>query len=356
MITIPVTHQHGQYPIYMGKDLLNSEPLFSKHIISTQVMIVTNDTIAEYYLDTLKSSLSQYQVDHVILPDGEQYKTLEHWSHILDTLIGGGHHRDTTLIALGGGVVGDMTGFAAACFQRGVAFIQVPTTLLSQVDASIGGKTAVDHPAGKNLIGAFHQPQAVITDITTLKTLDEREFIAGLAEIIKAAIIWDGEFFTWLEKHIDAVLQQKPDELIYTIEHACLIKKNIVMQDEREHGVRAYCNLGHTFGHAIEQNLGYEACLHGEAVAIGTRLAADLSARIGWLNEDEHSRILALLKKAHLPIDLPSDIDPQTMLAAMWNDKKILNNTLRLVLIQSIGSAAIYEEANENQLIQILSK
>jgi len=347
----------GQYPIYIGTGLLDSAELFQQALPGTQVMVVTNETIAPLYLDKITrhfSRVSHIQCDQTILPDGEAYKTLQVWQAILDQLIRHHHHRDTTLIALGGGVIGDMTGFAAACFQRGVGFIQVPTTLLSQVDASIGGKTAINHPLGKNLIGAFYQPQAVVIDCDTLKSLPDREFRSGIAEIIKAALIRDASFFSELEQQLPKLLARDPDVLIRTITRACRIKCDIVAADEKEHDVRALLNLGHTFGHALEQNLGYVTWLHGEAVSVGMLMAAELSKRLGWIDGESLTRIHDILIQAGLPVRLPSSIECAKLLAAMKVDKKVLRDRLRLVLLTGIGHAVVTEEVDDTELVSLI--
>ncbi|MGB8144932.1 MAG: 3-dehydroquinate synthase, partial [Chromatiaceae bacterium] len=289
------------YPIHIGQQLLADPGWYQPHIRGRQVMVVTNVTVAPLYLTQVEQALAGYQVAQVILPDGEQYKTLEVWNRIFDGLLGNRFGRDCTLIAMGGGVVGDMAGFAAACYQRGVAFIQVPTTLLAQVDSSVGGKTGVNHPLGKNMIGAFHQPRAVIIDTDTLNTLPDREIAAGLAEVIKYGLIRDPAFFGWLEDRMPALLARDSEALAEAIERSCQNKAEVVAADEREAGQRALLNLGHTFGHAIETGMGYGTWLHGEAVGAGMCLAADLSHRLGWLAADDLVRARALIAAAGLP-------------------------------------------------------
>lgn len=354
MQIINMSYSGGEYPIYIGRGLFNDAQLLMTHIVSNQVMIVSNETIAPLFLPKLSEALTKFSCNHVILPDGEQYKTITTWQAILDALANHNHHRDTTLIALGGGVIGDMTGFAAACYHRGVAFIQIPTTLLAQVDASIGGKTAINHPKGKNLIGAFHQPQAVIIDTDTLSSLNDRELNAGIAEIIKAALIRDKNFFIWLENHLDAFLNRQPDILIEGITRACSIKRDIVSLDEKELGDRALLNLGHTFGHALEHSLGYGQWLHGEAVAWGTLCAAKLSLRLGWLDPADVKRIEDLFNRAHLIKPLPPEITVNEIISAMQSDKKILHNRLRLILLKEIGEAVITNEVSEEQVREVL--
>ncbi len=356
--SITAKYPGGEYPLYIGKGLIENQALLRQHIRSKQVMIVSNDPIAALYLKPVRDAFNDYQCDVMLLPDGEQHKTVEQVSKIWDALAEKQHHRDTTLIALGGGVVGDMTGFAAACYHRGVDFIQIPTTLLAQADASIGGKTAVDHPCGKNLIGAFHQPVAVIMDINTLSTLPDREFRAGISEIIKAALIKDKDFFQWLENHIEALLAQDPQIIIETLQRACQIKCDIVTADEKEQGMhsqRALCNLGHTFGHAIEQNLSYGDWLHGEAVALGIIMAADLSVTKGWLSEEERTRIKDIFTQIDMPKHLPSEIKCDTLLATMWSDKKVINNQSRLVLLKRIGQAVVTTDVTEKEISELLA-
>jgi len=290
----------------------------------------------------------------VILPDGEQYKTLEVWNSIFDGLLEKRFDRRCTLVALGGGVVGDMTGFAAACYQRGVDFIQIPTTLLAQVDSSVGGKTGVNHPLGKNMIGAFHQPRCVIADTETLNTLDDRQLSAGIAEVIKYGLINDLPFFEWLEANMDAVLAREPAALAYAIERSCQDKANIVAADEKESGQRALLNLGHTFGHAIETGMGYGAWLHGEAVATGMLLAAELSALLGWLDDGAVRRIRTLLQKARLPVQAPKELSSQRFLELMAVDKKVLDGQLRLVLMKGLGQSLISAEATGAQISSML--
>lgn len=347
MQTLQVELGERSYPIYIGSGLLEQQKIWQSHIAGKQVMIVSNDTIANYFLSTMQNTLRAYQCNVVILPDGEIYKNLLTVNKIFDALIANKHHRNTTLIALGGGVIGDMTGFAAACYQRGVNFIQVPTTLLSQVDSSIGGKTGVNHAQAKNMIGAFHQPQCVMSDINTLQTLAEREFNAGLAEVIKAALIADVNFFNWLEENVIKIQQRDPASLIYMIAQACKIKRDIVMQDEFEiSGQRALLNLGHTFGHALEKCLNYTGCLHGEAVAIGMVLAARLSAHLGWIKSEDVMRIINLLQAVNLPTVLPRHVKTDEMLEVMKLDKKIIDNKLRFVLLRSLGNAIIADDIN----------
>jgi 3-dehydroquinate synthase len=304
-------------------------------------MIVTNETVAPLYLEVVRVALADHGPREVVLPDGEQFKTLEVWNRIFDALLAEHFARDCTLIALGGGVIGDMTGFAAACYQRGVAFIQVPTTLLAQVDSSVGGKTGINHPAGKNMIGAFYQPRAVIADTTTLATLPQRELSAGLAEVIKYGLIRDAGLLSWLETHMAELLARDADALAHVIRRSCEIKAEIVAADELEAGQRALLNLGHTFGHAIETGTGYGTWLHGEAVGVGICMAADLSARMGWLAEGDVERIRRLVASAGLPVEPPPDLSAERLLELMSVDKKVLDGRMRLVLLQHLGDALV---------------
>ena len=338
------------YPIYIGSDLLSQSELLVKHIKSRQVVVVTNETIAPLYLDAVLKNLQGYIVEIVILPDGEQFKTLDYVTQIFDKLLASKFSRNATLIALGGGVIGDMGGFAAACYQRGIPFLQIPTTLLAQVDSSVGGKTGVNHPLGKNMIGAFYQPQCVIADADVLDTLDDRQLSAGLAEVIKYGLIRDAEFFEWLENNIDALLARDKAALAFAIERSCRNKAEIVAEDETETGIRATLNLGHTFGHAIETGVGYGEYLHGEAIAIGTCQAADLSRRKGWLNDADVARIIALFKKARLPVNPPEQIDTERFLELMAVDKKNVDGQIRLILLEKIGAATLPVDVNQELL------
>lgn len=339
MQVLTVNLDDRSYPIYIGEQLFSRPELIASHIRGKQVCVVTNETVAALYLDALVSNLTGLQVDAVVLPDGETYKTLEVWASIFDKLLEARHNRTTTLIALGGGVVGDMAGFAAACYQRGVDFIQIPTTLLSMVDSSVGGKTGVNHPLGKNMIGAFYQPQCVIADISLLGSLPPRELSAGIAEIIKYGLISDYEFFVWLEENIHLLMAGDKDALIYSVKRSCENKAAVVAQDEREGGLRAILNLGHTFGHAIETAQGYGNWLHGEAVATGMVMAADLSWRRGAINKTDLQRVIRLLERANLPVKAPSDMTPHQFMELMGVDKKVLDGRLRLVLLESMGKA-----------------
>ena len=339
MKTLTVDLGERSYPIFIGQNLLSDPSLVKPYVKGQQVMIVTNETVAPLYLEQAKKLFAEFQVDVVILPDGEEYKNLENLNLIFDALLTKRHNRTTTLVALGGGVVGDMTGFAAASYQRGVDFIQIPTTLLSQVDSSVGGKTGVNHALGKNMIGAFHQPNCVLIDVDSLNTLPPNELAAGVAEVIKYGLICDLPFFDWLEANIQSLNNKDTQALIYAIETSCLNKARVVALDEREGGIRAILNLGHTFGHAIETDQGYGNWLHGEAVATGMLMAADLSARLGWIANSDVDRISDLLVKAHLPIQCPKGMSANRFKELMAVDKKVLDGKLRLVLLRAMGDA-----------------
>ena len=341
MQTLYVELGERRYPIFIGSDL-DPNALLEPYIQGRQVMIVSNETVAPLYLARYVAAIEALgkTVATCILPDGEKYKNIEHLNLIFDALLASGFNRDCTVLALGGGVIGDMAGFASACFQRGVYFIQVPTTLLSQVDSSVGGKTGINHPLGKNMIGAFQQPQVVLADMSQLKTLPPRELSAGLAEVIKYALLGDADFLTWLEQHMDALVQGDEATLAEAVYRSCAHKARIVANDEKEQGERALLNLGHTFGHAIESYLGYGEWLHGEAVATGMVMAADLSQRMGWISEEDLARTKNIIQRANLPIVCPQ-IPLDEFLAYMSHDKKVLNGQLRLVLMQAVGQAII---------------
>lgn len=354
MQTLTVDLGDRSYPIYIGGGLLSQADLLRQHIRGQQVMVVTNDTVAPLYLSVLKQQLTGYQLDTVILPDGEQHKTLTVLNTIFDRLLEARHNRTTTLIALGGGVVGDMTGFAAASYQRGVDFIQIPTTLLSQVDSSVGGKTGVNHSLGKNMIGAFHQPRCVLADTDTLKTLPSRELAAGIAEVIKYGLICDAPFYQWLNDNVERLSRCDEAALSEAIFRSCENKAKVVGADEKEAGIRAILNLGHTFGHAIETAQGYGEWLHGEAVAVGMLLAADLSSRMGWIDASQVQALEALLKRADLPVRPPS-MTQQQFLELMAVDKKVLDGRLRLVLLKHIGEAIVTSDLDIQQVTDTLS-
>jgi 3-dehydroquinate synthase len=352
--TLHVDLGERSYPIYIGENLHADASYYRRHVPGKQVMVVTNETIAPLYLDATLSALSGFEVAQVILPDGEKYKTLDVLNEIYSALLKNRFTRKCTLIALGGGVVGDMTGFAAATYQRGVDFIQVPTTLLAQVDSSVGGKTGVNHPLGKNMIGAFHQPLAVLADTATLNTLDDRQLSSGLSEVIKYGLIADAPFFDWLERVMDSLRARDPEHLAAAIERSCRCKAEVVAADEKEAGQRALLNLGHTFGHAIETGMGYGAWLHGEAVATGMCMAADLSYRLGWIEPGDLARACAVIERAGLPVVPPKELDPNRFLSLMSVDKKVLDGKLRLVLLTAIGSACVTDEFDLEKLNETL--
>ncbi|MGS0675640.1 3-dehydroquinate synthase [Shewanella sp. 0m-4] len=344
------------YPIEIGQNLFSScEPL-ARYLQHKNILIVTNETIAPLYLEKVEAMLSGFAcVTPVILPDGEQYKTLEQMNSIFTALLEQNLGRDTVLVALGGGVIGDMTGFAAASYQRGVDFIQIPTTLLSQVDSSVGGKTAVNHPLGKNMIGAFYQPKCVLIDTNCLSTLPKREFAAGMAEVIKYGVIWDAEFFQWLENNVEALKSLDTQALEYAISRCCEIKAEVVEKDETEQAVRALLNLGHTFGHAIEAEMGYGVWLHGEAVSAGTVLAAITSNKLGLVDESIVCRITALLAAFDLPITAPETMGFEQFIKHMRRDKKVLKGQLRLILPEGIGQAGIYSDVTDELLEEVIN-
>jgi 3-dehydroquinate synthase len=328
------------YPILIGPGLIDDPAVLAGAVEARDVLIVTNEVVRPLYLERLLRALAGKRARAVTLPDGEQHKTLEVTSRVFDALVQERMNRDACVVALGGGVVGDIAGFAAACYQRGVDFVQVPTTLLAQVDSSVGGKTGVNHPGGKNLIGAFHQPRAVVSDTATLGTLPPRELRAGLAEVIKYGLIADVDFLDWLDANLAALLALDPAALAFAIRRSCEIKAEIVAADEREHGRRALLNLGHTFGHAIETAAGYGEWLHGEAVGVGMLLAADLSRRLGWLAGGDVARVRALLQRAGLPEAAPP-IGASRALDLMGMDKKVLAGRIRLVLLRRLGEGVV---------------
>lgn len=341
MYTLTVELAERSYPIYIGSGLLGRDDLLLPHIRGQQVLIVSNDVVAPLYLDRLKAMLPGKHCDVIVLPDGERTKNLETLNLIFDHLLLHRHERGTTLIALGGGVTGDMAGFAAAIYQRGVDFIQIPTTLLSQLDSSVGGKTGVNHALGKNMIGAFYQPQCVLADIDVLNSLPVRELRAGLAEVIKYGLLGNSAFFSWLEDNIDALIARDADKMAYAVRICCEEKARIVAADEREGGLRALLNLGHTFGHAIEAAMGYGTWLHGEAVGAGMVMAADLSHRIGWLDAADARRARTLIDRAGLPVAPPSSMTSEQFLNLMSVDKKVQSGKIRFVLLRGIGNAVL---------------
>ncbi|GAA5193376.1 3-dehydroquinate synthase [Ferrimonas gelatinilytica] len=358
MERIDVQLGERSYPIVIAPGLLSSGEQWIRRLKASRMLVVTNDVVAPLYLQATRRLLEAggKRVDELILPDGEQHKTLATLDSIFSHALSQDLGRDCALVALGGGVIGDMTGFAAACYQRGVDFIQIPTTLLAQVDSSVGGKTAVNHPLGKNMIGAFHQPVLVMMDTSTLSTLPEREFAAGMAEVIKYGVLWDAKFFHWLEVNALALKSQQSAALAYAIRRCCEIKAEVVAQDEREQGVRALLNLGHTFGHAIEAEQGYGVWLHGEAVAAGMMQASQLSEALGWLPGEQVARIRQLLLAFDLPVCGPKGMSADEYLPHMRRDKKSLDGQIRLVLPREIGRAEVVSSVSEPQLRAFLAR
>lgn len=356
MQTLQVELGNRSYPIHIGQNLLSQAELMLPFLKRKQVAIVTNTTVAPLYLKKLADPLRAAGVNviEIILPDGEAYKNTETLNLIYDALLKNRCERSTTLIALGGGVIGDMTGYAAATYLRGVPFIQIPTTLLSQVDSSVGGKTGINHPLGKNMIGAFYQPQLVLADIDTLKTLPARELSAGVAEVIKYGLIRDAKFFDWLETNISKLMALDIEITSEAVYRSCLNKAQVVAADEHETGERATLNLGHTFGHAVENAMGYGVWLHGEAVAAGTMLAADLSKRLGWLSASEVERIANIFKAAQLPIQAPN-LGVEKYMDLMSLDKKVIDGKIRLVLQQGIGKSVVTSDYDAQALRQTLT-
>ena len=349
--TLTVSLAERSYQIHVGPGLLDRADLLLPVLKGRKVVVVTNETVAPLYLARLAQTLAQggIAVQPVVLPDGESFKNWQTLNLVFDALLGSHCERSTTLIALGGGVIGDMGGFAAACYQRGMPFVQIPTTLLAQVDSSVGGKTAINHPLGKNMIGAFYQPRLVLADIATLDTLPDRELKAGLAEVIKYGLIRDPEFLAWLEQNIERLLAREQSALIHAVERSCANKAEVVAADERESGDRALLNLGHTFGHAIETGLGYGAWLHGEAVAAGTMIACELSRILGWLTQADVARVREILSRAGLPVRSP-DLEGERYLELMRHDKKVQDGRLRLVLLREIGRAVLSDAASDDQI------
>lgn len=353
MQTVNIDLGNRSYPIHIGDGLIDQRGLISDHV-RNRAMVVTNETIAPLYLDQTLASLGNKPSSSVILKDGESYKNLDELNRIFTALLSENFDRGCTLIALGGGVIGDMAGYAAASYQRGVDFIQLPTTVLAQVDSSVGGKTGVNHALGKNMIGAFHQPVAVIADMNTLDTLDDRELRAGLAEVIKYGFIVDAEFFAWLEDNLDALLSRDSKATAIAVKRSCEIKARIVEEDEREHGKRALLNLGHTFGHAIEAAMGYGHWLHGEAVSAGIAMALDTSLRLGLIQSQTRDRGVRLLERCQLPITPPADMTAERFLHYMARDKKVSDGAVRLILLDGIGHSHVSADFDERALIGTL--
>ena len=356
MQTLTVELGDRSYPIYIGSGLLSKPELFTPFIGGNSTITVSNQKVAPLYLERLQANLQGLKNSEVILPDGESFKTLEVLDQIFTGMLENGCDRRTTLLALGGGVVGDMGGFSAASYQRGINFIQVPTTLLSMVDSSVGGKTGVNHPLGKNMIGAFHQPQSVIIDTDTLSTLNDRELSAGLAEVIKYGLIRDTEFLGWLTENMQSLMARDPKALAYAIYRSCQHKAEVVADDEREQGQRALLNLGHTFGHAIESGMGYGNWLHGEAVAAGTVMAAELSQKMGWLQHDDVNEIKRIFEMANLPIDPPATLTADQYRQYMLRDKKVQDGVMNLVLLKSIGEAVLSNDYDPKALDAVLER
>lgn len=352
--TVTVDLGDRSYPIFIGTGLLDDPGLLVPYIRGSQVCIITNETVAPLYLDRARSTLAAFNPSSIVLPDGEEYKTLETVSSIYDRLLEAKFGRSATLVALGGGVIGDMAGFAAATYQRGVDFIQIPTTLLSQVDSSVGGKTGVNRPLGKNMVGAFYQPRCVVADTATLDTLPDRELRAGLAEVIKYGLINNRGFFDWLDGNVGSILARHPEALARAIKVSCEEKAAIVAQDETESGIRAILNLGHTFGHAIETAMGYGNWLHGEAVAAGMAMAARLSALEGLISDADSARVTGILERAGLPVAPPPELDPDRFLALMSRDKKAEAGTIRFILMKALGSAFVTDRVNPEHLAAVL--
>ncbi|WP_020559978.1 3-dehydroquinate synthase [Thiofilum flexile] len=356
MQTLQVDLGERSYPIYIGQNLLSQSELIRPAIRGKRVAVISNTTVAPLYLESLESTLTDLNRSAAIMPDGEEYKTLDTCNTLFTHLLENKADRKTTLIALGGGVVGDMVGFAAATYQRGVNFIQVPTTLLSMVDSSVGGKTGVNHPLGKNMIGAFHQPQCVIIDTNTLNTLPARELSAGIAEVIKYGLIRDTAFLAWLDTHMEQLIARDPDILAEAIFRSCQHKAEVVAADEREEGERALLNLGHTFGHAIEAAMGYGNWLHGEAVAAGMVMAAEHSMLMGWISAAEVQWIRDLLLRAKLPIEPPSTMTGSDFMRYMSVDKKVLDGSLRLILLQKMGKGIVTNDFDQGALQRVLNR
>ena len=356
MQTLHLDLGERSYPIHIGQGLLQHAELITPHIHGKSAVIVSNTTVAPLYLTATEQLLAGVKQSAAILPDGEAYKTLDMLNQVYTHLLEQKADRKTTLVALGGGVIGDMTGFAAASYQRGVNFIQIPTTLLAMVDSSVGGKTGVNHPLGKNMIGAFHQPQCVLIDTDTLNTLADRELSAGIAEVIKYGLIRDPAFLQWLDTNMDKLLARDPEALTYAIYRSCQHKAEVVASDERESGQRALLNLGHTFGHAIEAAMGYGQWLHGEAVATGMVMAAELSQQMGWISAADVAYIRYLLQRAKLPVDPPTNMTGEDFMRYMAVDKKVLDGTLRLILMKSLGEGIVTADFDPDALKRVLMR
>ena len=353
MPVLELKHANGCCRIHLERGLLGKPTAWRKHL-SGAVLIVTDQTVAAHYLQQLIQTTAESMPAELVLPPGEETKTIEQWQAIIEKLAAIGAQRDATVVALGGGVIGDLAGFAAASYMRGIKVIQAPTTLLAQVDAAIGGKTGFNLAAGKNLVGAFHQPEAVMIDVETLATLDQRDFLAGLAEVVKYGAIRDAEFIGWLENHTGKLLQRRADTLETAVARAAAHKIEVVEADEREAGQRALLNFGHTFGHAIETATGYSRYRHGEAVAIGMHLAAALSVRLGMLSDRDARRLTNLLTALGLPVEPPSDIEPKTLLGHMRLDKKNRAGRMRLILLDALGAGVMRDDIEPTTLLELL--
>ena len=354
METVELDLGDNAYSIYIGVGILDNGDFLSEKVSGSNVFIVTNESIAPLYLESVEQAFRRCRVDTYVLPDGESYKNLASCEAIFGELLSKRHNRSTTLVALGGGVVGDVTGFVAATYQRGVDFLQIPTTLLAQVDSSVGGKTAVNHPLGKNMIGAFHQPKSVYIDINTLKSLPARELSAGFAEVIKHGALADSDYFSWIEKHMAELLEIDVGVITEAVRRSCQIKASIVAQDEKEAGLRALLNLGHTFGHAIEHSMGYGSWLHGEAVGTGLVMAADLSARLDRISPRSAARVKRVVSAAGLPTKPPPELTADEFLRSMLVDKKATDSGLRFILLNEIGTAELVEGVDESVLRETL--
>lgn len=356
--TVEVDLGDRSYPIYIGSSLLDNGELIRRHVPGNTALVVTNETIAPLYLDRTVAALSEggnIRVEVVILPDGEEHKNMDVLMKVFDKALEAKLDRQTTFVALGGGVIGDMTGYAASSYQRGVHFIQIPTTVMAMVDSSVGGKTGVNHPAGKNMIGAFYQPRCVMIDTDTLATLPDREYASGMAEVVKYGLIRDAEFFQWQESNVDALMSRKEEAVVYAIERSCVNKAEVVALDEKEGGVRATLNLGHTFGHAIETGIGYGEWLHGEAVSVGMLMAAHMSERLGWMDKSILDRTFALLNKFALPVEVPDCMTTQIFEDLMAVDKKAANGKLRLILLKGdLGSCVFTADFDKQTLSETL--
>ena len=353
-MTVPLGER--SYPIHIGEGLLQDAGWLGRLLPARKVAVVSNEIVAPLYAGAIHAARASNETHDIVLPDGESHKTLATVSRIFDALLERRFARDDLIVALGGGVIGDMAGFAAACYQRGIDFVQVPTTLLAQVDSSVGGKTGVNHPLGKNMIGAFHQPRAVVADISTLRSLPARELRAGLAEVVKYGLICDPDFFDWLESNATRLLDLDPGALMHAVHRSCAIKADIVVRDEHEQGDRALLNLGHTFGHAIESLTGYSRWLHGEAVAAGMLMAATMSQRCGWMSAAEVDRIAALLRQLGLRTGARGEVTPAAARAAMGLDKKVKDGRLRLVLMRGIGQAFVSADYADDALAATLAE